>query len=125
MGPSIGPPPSLGRLPLQRYAPTLARARRFGPSSIVVFTNGQVHSFGGKYLELVPNVKLRYADAFDDPNRPGEMTTTIVLSAVSCGTEVNIEQSGIPSTIPVEMCHLGWQDSLTLLARLVEAEAAN
>ncbi len=90
--------------------------------SFTNFTTGQAHSFGGKYLELVPNAKLRYSDAFDDPNLPGEMMTTIVLAAVSCGTEVNIEQSGIPTMIPVEMCYLGWQESLAMLAMLVEPE---
>lgn len=90
--------------------------------SFTNFTTGQAHSFGGKYLELVPNAKLRYSDAFDDPNLPGEMMTTIVLTAVSCGTEVNIEQSGIPTMIPVEMCYLGWQESLAMLAMLVEPE---
>ena len=90
--------------------------------SFTNFSSGQVHSFGGKYLELVPNQKLRYSDAFDDPNLPGLMTTTIVLTAVSCGTAVNIEQAGIPEMIPVEMCYLGWQDSLLLLAQLVEPE---
>ena len=90
--------------------------------SFTNFSSGQVHSFGGKYLELVPNEKLRYSDAFDDPNLPGQMTTTIVLTAVSCGTAVNIEQSGIPEMIPVEMCYLGWQDSLLLLSQLVEPD---
>ena len=90
--------------------------------SFTNFTTGQAHSFGGKYLELVPNAKLRYSDAFDDPNLPGTMMTTIELSEVFCGTAVNIEQSGIPEMIPVEMCYLGWQDSLMLLAKLVEAE---
>jgi len=90
--------------------------------SFTNFTTGQVHSFGGKYLELVPNEKLRYSDAFDDPNLPGQMTTTIELAAVFCGTAVNIEQTGIPSAIPVEMCYLGWQESLVLLAMLVEPE---
>ncbi|MEP7102447.1 MAG: SRPBCC family protein [Burkholderiales bacterium] len=90
--------------------------------SFTNFTTGQAHSFGGKYLELVPNAKLRYSDAFDDPNLPGQMMTTIELRAVMCGTEVNIEQSGIPEMIPVEMCYLGWQDSLQLLAQLTEPE---
>jgi len=90
--------------------------------SFTNFTTGQVHSFGGQYLELVPNARLRYSDAFDDPNLPGQMTTTIELVAVSCGTAVNIEQSGIPALIPVEMCYLGWQESLVLLAMLVEPE---
>ena len=75
--------------------------------SFANFSNGQVHSFGGKYLELVPNQKLCCSDAFDDPNLPGEMTTTIVLTAVACGTAVNIEQSGIPEMIPAEMCYFG------------------
>ena len=92
--------------------------------SFTNFANGQVHSFGGTYLELVPNANLRYSDAFDDPNLPGEMTTTIVLTAVSCATDFRAEHSGIPEMIPVEMCHLGWQDSLVLLAKLVEVEAA-
>jgi uncharacterized protein YndB with AHSA1/START domain len=90
--------------------------------SFTNFSSGQVHSFGGKYLELVPNARLRYSDAFDDPNLPGQMTTTIELASVSCGTAVNIEQSGIPEMIPVEMCYLGWQESLVLLALLVEPE---
>jgi uncharacterized protein YndB with AHSA1/START domain len=90
--------------------------------SFTNFTNGQSHSFGGKYLEIVPNEKLRYTDAFDDPNLPGEMQVTITFRAVSCGTELEIVQAGIPEVIPVEMCYLGWQESLTLLARLVEPE---
>ena len=90
--------------------------------SFTNFTTGQAHSFGGKYLELVPNAKLRYSDAFDDPNLPGQMMTTVELRAVSCGTEVSIEQSGIPEMIPVEMCYLGWQESLVALAMLVEPE---
>ena len=90
--------------------------------SFTNFTSGKSHSFGGKYLELSPNERIRYTDVFDDPNLPGEMITTIQLSKVSVGTEVNIEQSGIPSVIPTEACYLGWQESLTLLAKLVEAE---
>jgi len=90
--------------------------------SFTNFTTGQAHSFGGKYLELVPDAKLRYSDAFDDPNLPGTMMTTVELRAVMCGTEVNIEQSGIPEMIPVEMCYLGWQESLAALAMLVEPE---
>lgn len=90
--------------------------------SFTNFTTGQAHSFGTKYLELVPDEKLRYGATFDDPNLPGQMTTTVTLRAVLCGTEVNIEQSGIPAMIPVEMCHLGWQESLQLLAQLVEPE---
>ena len=90
--------------------------------SFTNFTSGQSHSFGGKYLELVPNEKIRYSDAFDDPNLPGEMQATIALKQVSCGTELNIVQEGVPAAIPAEMCYLGWQNSLILLAKLVEAE---
>ncbi len=86
------------------------------------FTTGKSHAFGGKYLELVPGQRLRYTDKFDDPNLPGEMQVTVALKAVMCGTELNIEQAGIPDLIPVEMCYLGWQDSLRNLARLVEPE---
>ena len=86
------------------------------------FTNGKSHSFGGSYLELVPNERLSYNDRFDDPNMPGEMVTTVVLREVTCGTEVNISQTGIPAMIPVEMCYLGWQESLAQLATLVEPE---
>lgn len=90
--------------------------------SFINFTTEQSESFGGEYLELLPNERLRYTDTFDDPNLPGTMTTTVSLSAVSCGTELTIVQEGIPEVIPVEMCYLGWQDSLVLLAKLVEAE---
>lgn len=90
--------------------------------SFTNFTTGQSHSFGGEYLELVPNERLRYSDVFDDPNLPGAMHTTVTLKAVSCGTEVHIEQDGIPDVIPVEQCYMGWQQSLFLLASLVEAE---
>jgi uncharacterized protein YndB with AHSA1/START domain len=90
--------------------------------SFTNFTTGQSHSFGGKYLELVPHERIRHTDKFDDPNLPGEMQTTISLKKVSCGTEVNIVQEGIPEAIPPEACYLGWQESLTLLAQLVEAE---
>jgi uncharacterized protein YndB with AHSA1/START domain len=86
------------------------------------FTTGKSHSFGGTYLELKPHEHIRYTDKFDDPNLPGEIQTTIMLKKVSCGTEVNIVQEGIPPTIPAEACYLGWQESLTLLAKLVEAE---
>ena len=86
------------------------------------FTTGNSHSFGGEYLELVPGERLRYTDKFDDPNLPGEMMTTVALKKVSCGTEVSITQEGIPAAIPTEMCYLGWQESLVLLAKLVEAE---
>jgi uncharacterized protein YndB with AHSA1/START domain len=86
------------------------------------FTMNQGHSFGGEYLELVPGEKLRYTAVFDDPNLPGTMQTTVSLRAVFCGTEVNITQEGIPAVIPPEACYMGWQESLVLLAQLVEAE---
>lgn len=88
--------------------------------SFTNFTTGNGHSFGGDYLELQPNEKIRYTDKFDDPNLPGEMQTTVSLQAVSCGTELSIVQEGIPAVIPTEMCYLGWQESLEQLARLVE-----
>jgi uncharacterized protein YndB with AHSA1/START domain len=88
--------------------------------SFVQFSNGRRHSFGGEYRELVPFEKLRYTDRFDDPNLPGEMLTTITLRPVSCGTDLHVVQEGIPEVIPVEMCHLGWQESLAQLATLVE-----
>jgi uncharacterized protein YndB with AHSA1/START domain len=84
------------------------------------FSTGHGHSFGGKYLELVPNKLIRYTDKFDDPNLPGEMEVAVSLNAVSCGTDVSIIQAGIPAAIPVEMCYLGWQESLIQLAHLVE-----
>lgn len=90
--------------------------------SFTNFTTGKGHSFGGEYLELVPNERLRYTDRFDDPNLPGTMHVTVILKAVSVGTEVNIEQSGIPPLIPVEACYLGWQQSLVQLARIVEPD---
>ena len=86
------------------------------------FTTGKSHSFGGTYLELTPHERIRYTDKFDDPNLPGEIQTTITLKKVSCGTEVNIVQEGVPPAIPAEACYLGWQESLKLLAKLVEAE---
>ena len=86
------------------------------------FTTGGSHSFGGTYVELVENERLVYTSAFDDPNLPGEMRTTVTLAAVSVGTEVNIEQTGVPDIIPREACYLGWQESLHKLARLVEPE---
>jgi uncharacterized protein YndB with AHSA1/START domain len=88
--------------------------------SFTNFSSGHSHSFGGDYLELVPGARLRYTDKFDDPNLPGEMTVTVNLRAVSCGTDVAITQEGIPSVIPTEMCYLGWQESLAQLAQLVE-----
>jgi uncharacterized protein YndB with AHSA1/START domain len=86
------------------------------------FTTGNSHSFGGQYLELNPDAYLKYTDQFDDPNLPGEMTTTVELKKVSVGTEINILQQDIPSMIPAEMCYLGWQESLEKLAKLVEPE---
>lgn len=86
------------------------------------FTTGKSHSFGGEYKELVPNERLRYTDKFDDPNLPGEIVVTVTLKKVMVGTEINIEQAGIPDVIPVEACYLGWQDSLRNLAKLVEPE---
>jgi uncharacterized protein YndB with AHSA1/START domain len=90
--------------------------------SFTNFSTGHGHSFGGEYLELVPNERIRHTDTFDDPGMPGEMQTTISLKPVSYGTELNIVQEGIPEAIPPEACYLGWQESLTLLAQLVEAE---
>lgn len=86
------------------------------------FSTGHGHSFGGRYLELVPSEKIRYSDKFDDPNLPGEMITTVTLKAVICGTEISVVQEGIPEVIPTEMCYLGWQESLVQLATLVEPE---
>ena len=93
--------------------------------SFTNFTTGKSHSFGGTYLELKPNECIRYTDKFDDPNLSGEMQTTITLKKVSGGTEVTIVQEGVPSVIPVEACYMGWQESLMLLAKLVEAEIAD
>ncbi len=90
--------------------------------SFTHFSTGRSHSFGGKYLELVPHERIRYSHKFDDPNLPGEMQTTITLKNVSCGTELNIGQEGIPDVIPPEACYLGWQESLSLLAKVVEPE---
>ena len=90
--------------------------------SFTNFTSGQDHSFGGEYLELVPHKRICYSDRFDDPNLPGEMRTTVTLKPVSCGTEIAIVQEGIPEAIPLEMCYLGWQESLAQLANLVEPE---
>jgi uncharacterized protein YndB with AHSA1/START domain len=90
--------------------------------SFTNFTSGNGHSFGGEYLELKPNELIRYTDKFDDPNLPGTIEVTVKLRAISCGTDVSITQSGIPAVIPVEMCYLGWQESLAQLATLVEPE---
>jgi uncharacterized protein YndB with AHSA1/START domain len=98
---------------------------KVGGSFRMSFTNfgsGNGHSFGGEYLELVANERIRYTDRFDDPNLPGLMQTTVTLKAVSCGTDVSIVQEGVPEVIPVEMCHLGWQESLLQLATLVEPQ---
>ena len=90
--------------------------------SFTNFGTGMSHSFGGKYIELKPFERIRYTDQFDDPNMPGEMQVTISLRSVACGTELTIVQEGVPSAIPVEFCYLGWQESLSLLAHLVEPE---
>ncbi len=98
---------------------------RVGGSHKMSFTNfstGKSHTFGGRYLALEPNERIRYTDSFDDPNLPGEMQVTVALKRVSCGTELSIVQEGVPEIIPPEACYLGWQESLTLLAKLVEAE---
>lgn len=101
---------------------------RVGGAFRMSFTNfgtGHSHSFGGVYLELAPNERLRYTNKFDDPNLPGEMTVTVTLRKVICGTEVSIEAAGLPAAIPVEMCHLGWQESLAQLANVVEPDIPN
>jgi uncharacterized protein YndB with AHSA1/START domain len=90
--------------------------------SFTNFTTGNGHAFGGRYVELVPNERIRYTDRFDDPNLPGEMQTTVVLKKVSVGTELSIVQEGVPAAIPAEACYLGWQESLAQLAKLVEPE---
>jgi len=90
--------------------------------SFTNFTTGNSHSFGGTYVELTPHERIRYTDKFDDPNLPGEMQTTITLKKVSCGTELNVVQEGVPAVIPAEACYLGWQESLAQLAKLVEPE---
>lgn len=93
--------------------------------SFTNFGTGHSHSFGGTYVELTPHERIRYTDKFDDPNLPGEMQVTVNLTKVLCGTEVNIEQAGVPAVIPAEMCYLGWQESLIQLAMLVEPEIPN
>jgi uncharacterized protein YndB with AHSA1/START domain len=90
--------------------------------SFTNFTSGKSHSFGGEYVELVPNERIRHTDTFDDPNLPGKMQVTVTLKRVSVGTDVSIEQEGVPDVIPAEACYLGWQESLGLLKRLVEAD---
>ena len=91
-------------------------------ASFTNFGSGKSHSFGGKYIELTPHERIRYTDKFDDPNLPGELQVTVTLKKVSCGTDLNIVQEGVPDVIPPEMCYLGWQESLAQLAKLVEAE---
>jgi uncharacterized protein YndB with AHSA1/START domain len=93
--------------------------------SFTNFNTGKSHSFGGSYLELVPHERIRYTDTFDDPNLPGEITVTVELKKVSCGTDLRIEQAGVPAVIPEEACHLGWQESLHQLAQLVEPDIPN
>jgi uncharacterized protein YndB with AHSA1/START domain len=93
--------------------------------SFTNFSNGQTHSFGGAYTELVPNERICNTDRFDDPNLPGGMLQTVTLTPVSCGTDVHIVQEGIPDMIPPEACYLGWQESLAMLAQLVEADIPN
>jgi len=90
--------------------------------SFTNFSTGRSHTFGGEYRELVPQQRIRYTDRFEDPNLPGEMETTVTLQGASCGTELSIVQTGLPEAIPPEACYLGWQESLTLLAKLVEAD---
>ena len=90
--------------------------------SFTNFTTGQGHSFGGTFVELTPHERIRYTDRFDDPNLPGELQVTVTLTKVSVGTELNVVQEGVPDVIPPEACYLGWQESLVLLAKLVEAE---
>jgi uncharacterized protein YndB with AHSA1/START domain len=90
--------------------------------SFTNFTTGKSHSFGGRYLELTPNERIRYTDKFDDPNLPGEMQVTVSLKKVSCGTELSVVQEGVPDVIPAEACYLGWQESLAQLANLVDPE---
>ena len=113
-------------LPPNGYACTVhhleARVGGTHKMSFRNFTTGNGHSFGGQYLELVPNQRLRYTDKFDDPNMPGEMTVTVTLKKVMVGTELNIVQEGVPDAIPVEACYLGWQQSLENLAKLVEPD---
>jgi uncharacterized protein YndB with AHSA1/START domain len=93
--------------------------------SFTNFSTGRSHSFGGKYIELTPHERIRYRDEFEDPNLPGEMQVTITLRKVDCGTDLEIEQEGLPSVIPVEACYVGWQESLSMLAHLVEAEISD
>ena len=104
---------------VHQFNPTVGGTYRM---SFTNFSTGQAHSFGGTYLELIPNQRIRYTSQFDDPNLPGEMQTTISITQVSCGVELNIVQEGIPEVIPADACYLGWQESLELLIKLVEPE---
>lgn len=104
---------------VHEFDPTVGGGYRM---SFTNFGTGSSHSFRGTYVELTPHTRIRYTDTFDDPNLPGEMSVTVDIVSVSCGTDLTIVQSGIPAVIPVEMCHLGWQDSLAQLARLVEPD---
>ena len=114
-------PPNGFTCTVQQLEPRVGGSHR---ASFRNFTNGASHSFGGEYLELVPNERLRYTDRFDDPNLPGEMRVTVTLKKVLVGTEITIVQEGVPDAIPLEACYLGWQESLRSLARLVEPEIA-
>ena len=114
-------PPNGFTCTVQQLEPRVGGSHR---ASFRNFTTGASHAFGGEYLELVPNERLRYTDRFDDPNLPGEMRVTVTLKKVLVGTEVTIVQEGVPDAIPVEACYLGWQESLRSLARLVEPEIA-
>jgi uncharacterized protein YndB with AHSA1/START domain len=110
------------RIHRQGAPPRGESRRQLQKTSFTNFTTGASHSFGGEYVELTPHERIRYTDKFDDPNLPGEMQTTIDLKKVECGTELSIVQEGVPAVIPASGCYLGWQESLILLAKLVEAE---
>ena len=112
-------PPNGFTAKVHHLEPTVGGTYRM---SFTNFTTGNSHSFGGRYLELVPNERIRHTDKFDDANLPGEMQVTVTFTKVSCGTELHIVQENVPEVIPAEACYLGWQESLTLLAKLVEAE---
>ncbi|WP_072394218.1 SRPBCC family protein [Hyphomicrobium sp. CS1GBMeth3] len=112
-------PPNGFTCKVHSFEPTVGGKFRM---SFTNFTTGKGHSFGGEYLELVPHKLIRYTDRFDDPNLPGVIHVTVALKPVSVGTEINIEQTGLPTVIPLEACYLGWQESLVQLARLVEPE---
>jgi len=115
-------PPGGFTAKVQHFDPKVGGGFRM---SFTNFSTGSSNSFGGKYLELVPNERLRYTDKFDDPNLPGEMTMNVTLRKVLCGTELTLVQEGVPAVIPVEMCYLGWQESLNQLAALVEPDIPN